>query len=122
MIISRLFIVPCLLLALPLITKSQLYFVENKGQWDKQVQFKTEAGNSAFFLSKDGYTILMHHPEDYERLTEYSHGHGFDSSSKKNSSIAPPDKMRAHAFKVKFLGGNFNSTPLMEKPLPGIEN
>jgi len=122
MIISRLFIVPCLLLALPLITKSQLYFVENKGQWDKQVQFKTEAGNSAFFLSKDGYTILMHHPEDYQRLTEYNHGHRIDSSSKKTFTSAVPEKMRAHAFRVKFLGGNFNSTPVMEKPLPGIEN
>ncbi|MBK8087126.1 MAG: gliding motility-associated C-terminal domain-containing protein [Chitinophagaceae bacterium] len=122
MIISRLFIVPCLFLALPLITKSQLYFVENKGQWDKQVQFKTEAGNSAFFLSKDGYTILMHHPEDYQRLTEYNHGHRIDSPSKKDVTAAVPDKMRAHAFRVKFLGGNFNSTPVMEKPLPGIEN
>jgi len=121
--ISRLFIVPCLLLALPLISKSQLYFVENKGQWDKQVQFKTEAGNSAFFLSKDGYTIVMNHPEDYQRLAEYNHGHPLDSSSKYKTPVAAaPERMRAHAFKVKFLGGNFNTTPVMEKPMPGVES
>lgn len=122
MIVSRFLIIPCLLLTAPLITKSQLYFVENKGQWNKQVLFKTEAGNSAFFLSKDGYTILMNHPEDYQRLAEYNHGHGFDSSFAKRSSATVPDKMRAHAYKVKFLGANFNSTPVMEKPMPGNEN
>ena len=122
MIVFRLLIVQCLLLATPLITKSQLYFVENKGQWNKQVMFKTEAGNSAFFLGKEGYTILMNHPEDYQRLAEYNHGHGFDSSTTRTTVLNRPDKMRAHAFKVKFLGANFNSTPVMEKPLPGHEN
>ena len=122
MIVFRLLTVLCLFLAAPLISKSQLYFVENKGQWDKQVMFKTEAGNSAFFLGKDGYTILMNHPEDYLRLAEYNHGHGFDAAASKTAVLNRPDKMRAHAFKVKFLGANFNSTPVMEKPLPGHEN
>lgn len=118
----RIFIVPALLMTLPLISFGQLYFAENKGQWDQQVHFKTEAGNSAFFLTKDGYTILMNHPEDYMRLAEFNHGHGFDSTAKFNARVAPPEKIRAHAFRVKFLGGNFNSKPVMEKPLDGIEN
>ncbi len=122
MIISRHLIVAFLLIAAPLITKSQLYFVENKGQWDKQVMFKTEVGNSAFFLSKDGYTILMNHPEDYQRMAEYNHGHVFDTSSKTSARIESPVQLRAHAFRVKFLGGNFNSKPVMEKQLPGREN
>jgi hypothetical protein len=61
--VLRLLLAPCLFLAAPLFSFSQLYFVENKGQWDQQVHFKTEAGNSAFFLTKDGYSILMNHPE-----------------------------------------------------------
>jgi gliding motility-associated-like protein len=115
-------IVPILLFAAPLAGFGQLYFVENKGQWDQQVHFKTEAGNSAFFLTKDGYSIKMNHPEDYLRLAEYTHGHAIDSNSKYSARTSPPDKMRAHAFRVKFLGGNFNSKPIMEKPLPGVEN
>jgi gliding motility-associated-like protein len=122
MILLRLLIVPCLLLVAPVVTKAQLYFTENKGQWDAKVLFKTEAGNSAFFLSKDGYTILMNHPEDYLRQAEYNHGHRFDSSSKSKQPITPPDKMRAHAFRVKFAGGNFSSKVVMEKPLPEHEN
>ncbi|MFY7838811.1 MAG: PKD domain-containing protein [Lacibacter sp.] len=120
--VLRLLSVSFLLLAVPLCSFAQLYFVENKGQWDEQVHFKTEAGNSAFFLTKDGYSILINHPEDYLRLAEFNHGHGFDSSAKQQFRSAAPDKMRAHAFRVKFLGGNFNSTPIMEKPLPGVEN
>lgn len=111
-----------MLMTFPLLSFGQLYFAENKGQWDQQVHFKTESGNSAFFLTKDGYTILMNHPEDYMRLAEFNHGHGFDSTAKFNARVAPPEKMRAHAFRVKFLGGNFNSKPVMEKPIEGIEN
>jgi gliding motility-associated-like protein len=120
--VLRLLSVPFVLLAIPLYSFSQLYFVENKGQWDQQVHFKTEAGNSAFFLTKDGYSILINHPEDYQRLAEFNHGHGFDSVAKQQFRNAAPDKMRAHAFRVKFLGGNFNTKPIMEKPLPGVEN
>lgn len=120
--VLRLLIAPCLFMAVPLLSFAQLYFVENKGQWDQQVHFKTEAGNSAFFLTKDGYSILINHPEDYIRLAEFNHGHGFDSLVKYNARATAPERMRAHAFRVKFLGGNFNSTPVMEKPLPGVEN
>lgn len=120
--VLRIFLVPALLIAFPLIGFGQLSFAENKGQWDQQVHFKTESGNSAFFLTKDGYTILMNHPEDYMRLAEFNHGHGFDSTARRNARVALPEKMRAHAFRVKFLGGNFNSKPIVEKPIPGVEN
>ncbi|MFT3846839.1 MAG: PKD domain-containing protein [Lacibacter sp.] len=112
-----------MLLALPFAGSSQLSFVENKGQWDKQVLFKTNAGNSTFFLVKDGYTILMHNPEDYERLVDYNHGHSNKlEANEDGKEMRMPGNMRAHAFNVKFLGGNFNSQPVMEKPLPGVEN
>lgn len=120
--LRRLFMYSLLLLAVPLCSKAQLYFVENKGQWDQQVHFKTEAGNSAFFLTRDGYSILINHPEDYQRLADFNHGHGFDSLAKQQFRSAAPGQMRAHAFHVKFLGGNFNTKPIMEKPLEGIEN
>jgi gliding motility-associated-like protein len=123
MIALRLNILPFLFLVLPLFSTSQLYFVENKGQWDKQVLFKTEAGNSAFFLEKDGYTILMNHPDDYLQMAEYYHGHSLKSeSTNKVTSLQPPERIRAHAFRVKFLAGNFSSIPVIEKPLPGYEN
>jgi gliding motility-associated-like protein len=112
------------LLSLPFITHAQLYFTENKGQWDKQVLFKTDAGNGAFFLSKDGYTILMQHPEDYLNAAEYFQGHSPDSNHKHKGKgdVKLPEQMRSHAYRVKFLGANFNTEVIKEKPLSGYEN
>jgi gliding motility-associated-like protein len=112
-----------LLWSLPFVSAAQLSFSENKGQWDGRVLFKTEAGSGAFFLSKEGYTILMKHPEDYVRLKEYYHPHGHDSSHKNHSANSePPGRMRAHAYRVKFEGANYNGPVIKEKPLPGYEN
>jgi gliding motility-associated-like protein len=113
-----------LLWALPLFTNAQLSFTENKGQWHEKVLFKTEAGSGAFFLSKDGYTILMKHPDDFLAAREYYHPHGKDSSHKSHTNQTenrPPARMRAHAYRVKFEGANFSEV-VKEKPLPGYEN
>lgn len=111
-----------LLLSLPFFTNAQLYFTENKGQWEKQVLFKTEAGNGAFFLTKDGYTILMQHPQDYMDAAEYYHGHSLDTSHTHKGELKLPKQMRAHAYRVKFLGANFNTKVISEKPVSGYEN
>jgi gliding motility-associated-like protein len=107
---------------LPFLSFAQLSFTENKGQWDNKVLFKTEAGSGAFFLSKEGYTILMKHPDDFIRAKEYYHPHGHDSSHKHANVNEPPGRMRAHAYRVKFEGANFNGEVVKEKPLPGYEN
>jgi gliding motility-associated-like protein len=121
--IKRLLYPALLFIAFPFLSKAQLYFTENKGQWDKQVLFKTEAGNSAFFLAKEGYTISMLHPDDYLQAAEYYHGHSIDPSSQNNQErISLPAKMRGHAFRVKFLGANFNTQVEKEKPVEGYEN
>lgn len=103
--------------------KAQLSFTENKGQWDQRVLFQSEAGNSTFFLQKDGYTILMQHPDDYSRAFEYYHGHKHEpASSKTTVNEGLPGQFRAHAYKVKFLRANANPQIVKEKPLPGYEN
>lgn len=116
-------IILLLVLSLPFITKAQLYFTENKGQWEKQVLFKTDAGNGAFFLSKDGYTILMQHPQDYLQAAEFYHGHSLDTSNHTSKGdIGMPKQMRSHAYRVKFIGANFNTQVIKEKPVSGYEN
>lgn len=113
-----------LLLSLPLFTKAQLLFTENKGQWDKQVLYKTDAGNGAFFLAKDGYTILMQHPQDYLSVAEYYHGHALDTTAHRSArgENGMPRSIRQHAYRVKFLGANFNTQVISEKPVTGHEN
>jgi hypothetical protein len=48
-------------------------FVENKGQWDGQVRFAAKAAAGGVFLHNNGFTILQHHPRDWETITEIVH-------------------------------------------------
>ena len=119
----QLILVTIALALLPCLTRAQLSFTENKGQWDDRVLFRTDGGNSAFFLSPGGYTVLMKHPADYERLSEYYHGHPHDSATAKGfrlSTKAPV--VRGHAYRVRFRGADPNAQVIREKPLPGYEN
>lgn len=96
-------------------TLSQTEFIENKGQWDKQVKFKSIAGNGAFFLQQDGFTVVQHNPSDIERLVHKRHSH-------LSAAGALQNKLRSHAYAVTFVGGNPNAEIIPDKPRPSVNN
>jgi len=106
---------------LPVLIHAQVSFIENKGQWDQQVLFRSENGNSSFFLGKDGYTVLMRHATDYRLFAEYYHGHHQQTGAGGQGRTVPP-AVRAHAYKVKFLESNLNAQIVQEKTLAGYTN
>ncbi len=62
-----------LLFILPVASlKSQsgnIEFIENKGQWDKQIKFQGDVSAGSFFIRKDGgFTVLQHNTDDLARL------------------------------------------------------
>ncbi len=79
---------------------SSIEFIENKGQWNPQVQFMGTISNGAFFIQKNGFTVLQHNAEDLERLQQAMHGHGADGKAIKEEQA---NRMRSHAYKVQFL-------------------
>lgn len=96
---------------------AQTEFIENKGQWDKQVNFMSNAGNGAFFLQKNGFTVVQHNAQDLENFTAKMHGH--------NRSIQPAagdQKLHSHAYTVEFLGANNNIEIVPDKALPSSSN
>ncbi len=104
---------------------SQTEFIENKGQWDKQVAYMTHAGNGAFFLQKKGFTVLQHDAKDLEKLL---HVHG-NKDVKASSDAAKrvgngSDKIivRSHAYGVQFIGANENPEIIPDKVLPTVNN
>ncbi|MFO0414363.1 MAG: hypothetical protein ACK50E_01825, partial [Bacteroidota bacterium] len=102
---------------------AQLSFTENKGQWDSKVLFQTTAGNAALFLSPDGYTVLQHHPADFQAYADYIHGHNHGDITAKQSLLqGVPPVMRSHAYRVRFTGVNPNPEIVKEKPVSGYEN
>ncbi len=115
-----------------------LEFIENKGQWDPSVTYMGELGNGAFFLQKNGFTILQHHPDDLKKLAAHAHldnenlqsgggsgGKGNKSKSSKAAVAAPVEGdaesilFRSHAYKMELVGMNSNASILPEKTIPG---
>ena len=82
---------------------AQMEFVQNKGQWDKKVNYRGDFANGSFFLESKGFTVLMHKADDVIKLSEYTHN---GSSVKYNSKQSVPDTFTLHSavYKVTFRG------------------
>ncbi len=94
-------------------------FVENKGQWDPQVRFMANASNGGVFLHSNGFTILQHHAQDWQQLTDYIHGHMEET---KKAILGERLNLRSHAFRVEFIGANSNPQVVPDKPLYTYNN
>jgi gliding motility-associated-like protein len=111
-----------------------LEFIENKGQWGDQFQFKSDVGSGAFYIRPGGYSVLQNHPEDYQRVLAQLHGgHAHDNESTLTGNntkkiIHPPVEkdeeitMRSHHYMVKFLGSAENVEPVVEQLLSSSSN
>jgi hypothetical protein len=42
-----------------LFAQDNLQFIENKGQWEAAIHYKSEVPSGAFFLEKNGFTVLL---------------------------------------------------------------
>jgi gliding motility-associated-like protein len=110
---------------------SNLEFVQNKGQWDKSVLFRGELSNGAFFLQKQGFTVLLHNANDLKRLTDNHHGlrppEKQEVLSKAEATASVPlegngEILHSHAYSVTFLGADTNPVIIPDKALPSYNN
>lgn len=118
-----------------------LEFVENKGQWNPRIQFKGQLSAGAFFLEKNGFTVVQHDTADLRRFYEHFHGHESLSAttsgkttvkegrrqvigSGESKSQPGPDAlfMRSHAYQMRFEGGNEQPEIVPEKPTSDYVN
>ena len=78
---------------------STIEFVENKGQWNKNIQFKAKIPSGNLYLEENELTYQFYNEQDKVRFDDLHHG------SIKNPT--PQDYlMNLHAFKVEFLNSN----------------
>ncbi|HMG81776.1 MAG TPA: PKD domain-containing protein [Ferruginibacter sp.] len=123
---------------------AQLQFVENKGQWDKAIVLKADISTGAFFLQKNGFSVLLNSPADLLKLEETVHGDhtpkpapdtskssvGFvvaNSSSATTTSTtsttsSQPVTIHSHFYTVEFVGASDNVEIVPEKGLPTYNN
>lgn len=97
---------------------AQIEFVQNKGQWNKNINYRGEFSTGSLFLENKGFTMLLHKPEDLTRLGDMTHNH------KQDPKQNPSDTFTVHSFayKVSFLGASASPTLLPDKPLPTYNN
>jgi gliding motility-associated-like protein len=98
-------------------TFSQIEFIENKGQWNSEVKFMSQAGSGAFYLQQSGFTVAQNNPDDIENIKERRHRE-IAGIALKQGAVA---KVRSHAYTVKFLNAQ-NPQILPDKPIPSINN
>jgi hypothetical protein len=116
-----------LLLSAGLFAQSYLNFVENKGQWDASIKFKSEMPGGAIVLKNTGYRVLQYNADDYDQLTETLHSlKGRDKHADKingnesDKSVIHGDvgaelNLRSHTYEVKFLNANPNPVIVPDK-------
>jgi len=107
---------------------SNLEFIENKGQWDKRVVLKGELNNGSFFLQKQGFTVLLHNPDDLRNLRG-NHQNKItdnikskDALPEKNRNLTRNNILHSHNYSVSFKGSNDNIEIIPDKPLPTYNN
>ncbi|MEP7236815.1 MAG: PKD domain-containing protein [Ferruginibacter sp.] len=89
--------------------QAQAEFVQNKGQWDSQVQYKVALSTGAFFLENKGFTVLLHNTEDLKKVSDLMHGTNLITVSGEKVIL------NSHAYKVNFLGGSSLAKNLPDK-------
>lgn len=71
-------------------------FVENKGQWEHDIRFKTDLPSGTLFMTSSGFMYHFVHAKDFE-----------DYQNRLEHQLPPKkDGLRLHAYKVNFVGGN----------------
>ncbi len=128
------FIIWLLMLGAGLNAQSYLNFVENKGQWDQSIRFKSEMPGGAIVLKNTGYRVMQYNVQDYDQLTETLHSlKGKDNHAHKttgndldrpviNGDIGADINLRSHTYEVKFLNGNPNPTIVPDKVQSNYNN
>ncbi len=95
-------------------------FVQNKGQWDTRVNYKGDFNTGAFFLEKNGFTVLLNKPEDVKTLSEIKHG--IHSKKSPKLPVLKDFVFNSFAYNVSFLGATTNPERIPDKPLPTYNN
>ncbi len=109
------------------ITKSyaQLQFIENKGQWNANIQYKANFSSGSFLMEQNGFLVVQHKISDLQKLGELVHGHRTDVPANTSArSIGASNKftLRSHAYRVSFVNSNKGRYVVPDRALPTYNN
>jgi len=80
-------------------------FVENKGQWDGNVLYKSDIPSGQLYIEKNRFLFNFY---DQVAMSEHHHGHGISADKSSEKSLAnnkpKPILINAHSYEVAFVG------------------
>jgi gliding motility-associated-like protein len=112
----------CVTSLVSLYSFSQLQFTENKGQWEKAIDYKSDIQNGAFFLQRAGFTVLLQNTTDLEEFAEVMHGHIAGEKKILSKNTVNHFVIRSHAYQVNFLNASSLVEMQPDKALPTYAN
>jgi gliding motility-associated-like protein len=125
------------LISLQAVAQQNFDFTENKGQWDERVKFMGTIGSGAFFLQKQGFTVLLHNPEDLRKRMGHSHGEGGGKTGNADLRTGKPVAIgsdepglqkdngliiHSHAYRVHFEGASSDVQIVPDKMQESFNN
>ena len=88
-------------------------FIENKGQWDESVKYYGELNAGGFYLSKNGFTVLLHNQKEVQAMI---HSHSTDQENQNKAMQSQTQKvLHSHAYRLQFSGANENVQIIPDK-------
>jgi gliding motility-associated-like protein len=122
--------------------QSYLEFVENKGQWDKQIKYKGDLGDGAFAIKADGgYRMLVYNGEDLAAINRHKHNATASSTIQRTAlsdqslegdhggtgggsgaSGSRIQQLRGHVYEVSFLNANPSPQAVPDKAIQTVNN
>lgn len=97
-----------------------LRFIENKGQWDSDIDFQALVPGGRVGVSPNGFSIVVLNLEEMEHRHMASHGEPL-AVNEFDGGISD-DGIDGHYFKINFVGANSNVKPIATASLQGHHN
>ncbi len=97
-----------------LANKSQLKYIENKGQWHPNVLYKSSITGQDTYLEKDGFTFMFYNVAQFSAATHATCSHTkqqhASNCTQTHISDLKQSKVDCHAINLKFLNAKTNIT------------
>lgn len=94
-----------------------LRFIQNKGQWDNDIDFQALVPGGRLGVSAHGFSIVLLDQQQLERHHQDGH-HAVNESDGRPAEEA----LNGHFFRINLLGANPHAQPLVGQPLEGHYN
>jgi len=96
-----------------------LKFVQNKGQWNDEIDYQALVPGGRVGVSAIGFSIVLLDGEEMERRHLAGHQHGAINESNGQTEDEP---IKGHYFKINLIGSNPQAQPVVDTPLDGYYN